>query len=241
MSNSLWPHGLQHSRLSCPSLSPRVCSNSCPLSWWCYLLILSSVSPFSSCPQIFASISLFQWVCSLHQVVIGASASASVLPMNIQGWFPFGLTGLIPCSLRDSQESSPAPQFESINSSVLRVLYVQISYNEDTTTYFPSHGHPSSRTSFPRWAGKLASWLVIVQNSHWATFYQQTWSTVPKRVKLSALLLPCTWVVKARPLPRDVISLFSFFPRGTHWWVAVSLPLPSLTLSILDFKGFFCF
>ena len=143
---------------------------------------------------------------------IGASASASVLPMNIQGWFPLGLTGWISLQSKGlSRVFSPAPQFESINSSVLRLLYVQISYNEDTTTYFPSHGHPSSRTSFPHWAGKLASWFVIVQNSHWATFYQQTWSTVPKRVKLSALLLPCTWVVKVRPLPRDVISLFLFF------------------------------
>ena len=117
---------------------------------------------------------------------------------------------------------------------------VQISYNEDTTIYFPRHGHPSSRTSFPHWGGKLASWLVIVQNSHWATFYQQTWSTVHKRAKLSALLPPCTWVVKVRPLLRDVVSLF-FFPCGIHWWVAVSLPLPSLTLSILDFKRLFCF
>ena len=67
---------------------------------------------------------LFQWVSSSHQVakVIGASASASVLPMNIQDWFPLGLTGS-PCSPRDSQESSPTPQFKSISSSVLSLLY----------------------------------------------------------------------------------------------------------------------
>ena len=53
MSNSLWPHGLQHTRLPCPSLSPGVCWNSCPLSWWCYLTISSSATPFSSCPQSF--------------------------------------------------------------------------------------------------------------------------------------------------------------------------------------------
>ena len=53
MSNSLWPHGLQHARLPCPSLSPRVCSNSCSLSWWCHATISSSVTPFSSCPQFF--------------------------------------------------------------------------------------------------------------------------------------------------------------------------------------------
>ena len=96
MSDSLWPHGLQHSRLLCPPLSPGVCSNSCPLSLWCYLTILCFVSPFSFCLQSFPATRSFQWVGSSHQVVksIGDSASAIVLPMNIQGWFPLGLTGL---------------------------------------------------------------------------------------------------------------------------------------------------
>ena len=91
VSNSLWSHGLQHTRLPGPSPSPGACSNSCPLSQWCHPTILSSVIPF--CPHQ----GLFQLVGSLHQMtkVIGASASASVLPMNIQGWFPLGLTGLI--------------------------------------------------------------------------------------------------------------------------------------------------
>ena len=66
MSNYLWPHELQHARLPCPSLSPRICSNSCPLSQWCHLTISSSVSSFSSCLQSFpASGRIFQWV-SLH-------------------------------------------------------------------------------------------------------------------------------------------------------------------------------
>ena len=243
MSNSLLPHGLQHSRLSCPSLSPRVCSNSCPLSWWCYLLILSCLPllplPSNLCQhQSFPMSLLF----ASGGQSIGASASASVLPMNIQGWFPLGLTGWISLQSKGlSRVFSPAPQFESINSSVLRLLYVQISYNEDTTTYFPSHGHPSSRTSFPHWAGKLASWLVIVQNSHSATFYQQTWSTVPKRVKLSALLLPCTWVVKVRPLPRDVISLFLFFHVALiDEWLSPSL-FPASLCPFWTLKVFFCF
>ena len=97
MSNSLQPHGLQHASLPCPSLSPGVCSNSCPLSRWCHPTISSSVTPFSSCPQCFPASGsfpmsqLFAW--GGHS--IGASASASVLPMNIQGWFPLGFTGLI--------------------------------------------------------------------------------------------------------------------------------------------------
>ena len=88
MYNSFWPHGLQRARLLCPSLSPGVCSHSCPSSRWCYLTILSSVIPFSSCPQSFpasGSFSMSQHFPSGGQS-IGASASASVLPMNIQGW-----------------------------------------------------------------------------------------------------------------------------------------------------------
>ena len=92
---TLQPHKLQHSRLPCPSLSPGVCSNSCPLSQWCYLTILSSVAPFSFCPQYFpASESVpMSWLFASGGQSIGASAS--VLPMNIQDWFPLGLTGLI--------------------------------------------------------------------------------------------------------------------------------------------------
>ena len=69
MSNSLWPHGLQHARLTCPSPSPRACSNSCPLSRWCYPTSSSSVIPFSSCLQSFPTSGFFQWVSSLHQVL----------------------------------------------------------------------------------------------------------------------------------------------------------------------------
>ena len=93
----LWSHGLHHAKLPCPSLSPRVCSNSCTLSWWCYLIISSSVAPFSSCPQLFSASGSFpvsRLLASGSQST-GALASASVLPMNIQGWFLLGLTGLI--------------------------------------------------------------------------------------------------------------------------------------------------
>ena len=94
VSDSLRPHGLQHARLPCPSLTLGVNSNSCPLSWWCHLTILSSVVPFSSCLQSFPTSGPFQmsqFFVSDGQS-IGASASASVLPMNIQDWFPLGWT-----------------------------------------------------------------------------------------------------------------------------------------------------
>ena len=119
---TLRPHGMQHTRLPCPSPSPRVYSNSCPLSQWYHPTISSPVIPFSSCPSIFPSIrvftleSVFQFFASGVQS-IGASASASVLLMTIQAWFPLGWTGLTSLLPRDSQQSSPTPQFKSINSS----------------------------------------------------------------------------------------------------------------------------
>ena len=78
-------------------LPPRVCSNSCPLSQWCYLTISSSATPFSSCPQSFPASESFpnSWLFPSGGQSIRASAAASVLPMNIQGWFPLGLTDLI--------------------------------------------------------------------------------------------------------------------------------------------------
>ena len=94
---TLWPDGLQHASLPCPSPTPGACSNSCPLSWWCHPTISSSVVPFSSCLQSFpasGSFPMSQFFTSGDQS-IGVSASASVLPMNIQDWFPLGLTGLI--------------------------------------------------------------------------------------------------------------------------------------------------
>ena len=125
MSDSLQPHGLQHARPPCPSPTPRACSNSCPLSQWCHPIISSCVVPFSFCLQSFPasrSFQMSQFFASGGQS-IGVSASASVLPMNIQDWFPLGWTGWMSCSSRDSQESSPTPQFKSINSSVLSFLY----------------------------------------------------------------------------------------------------------------------
>ena len=93
----LWPHWLQHTRLACPSPTPRVCSNSCPLSRWCHPTISCSAFPFSSCLQSFpasGSFPMSHFFASGGQS-IGVWASASVLPMNIQYWFPLGLTGLI--------------------------------------------------------------------------------------------------------------------------------------------------
>ena len=94
MSNSLQPHWLQHTRRLCPSLSPRLYSDSCPLSQWCHLTISSSASPFSSCSQSFPASGFFPMSGLFTSGGQRIGDSASVLPMNIQGWFPLGLTGL---------------------------------------------------------------------------------------------------------------------------------------------------
>ena len=97
MSNCLRPRGLQHARLPCPSPTPGTCSNSCPLNQWHHPTISSSFVPFSSCLQSFpasGSFQMSQFFASGGQSV-GVSASTSVLPMNIQDWFPLGWTGWI--------------------------------------------------------------------------------------------------------------------------------------------------
>ena len=96
MSNSLQPHGLQLTRLPCPSSTPRACSNSCPSNRWCHPAISSSVIPFSYL-QSFTALGSFlmsQFFASDGQS-IGASPSVSVLPVNIQDWFSLGLNGLV--------------------------------------------------------------------------------------------------------------------------------------------------
>ena len=124
VSDSLQPHEPQHARPPCPSPTPGVYPNSCPLRQWCHLTISSSVIPFS-CLQSFPTSGSFQWVSSSHQV-------AKILEFQLEHqsfqWTPrtdFLYDGLVgsPCSPRDSQESSPTPQFKSINSSALSFLY----------------------------------------------------------------------------------------------------------------------
>ena len=125
MSDSLWPNGLQHTRLLCPSPPPRAWSNSCPLSLWCHPTISSSVIPFSSYFQSLpasGSFPMTQLFASGGQN-IRASASASILPMNIQDWFPLELTGLISLQSRGLSRVFSTPQFKSIDFLVLCLLY----------------------------------------------------------------------------------------------------------------------
>ena len=124
ISNFLQLHGLQHTRLPCPS--PRVCSNSCPLSWWCHPAISSSVIPFSSCLQSFPASGsfpmsqLFAW----GDQSTGVSSSASVLPMNKYSEpIYFKMAGLDLLADLGTEESSPIPQSKSIYSLAISFLY----------------------------------------------------------------------------------------------------------------------
>ena len=134
VSDSLRPHGSQHTRPLCPSPTPGVYPNSCPSNRWCHPAISSSIVPFSSCPQPLPASGpfpsqLFAW----GGQSIGVSASASVLPMNTQDWPPLGWTGWISLQSKDSQVSSPKPQFKSINSSAFSFLH------HPTLTSIPDH------------------------------------------------------------------------------------------------------
>ena len=125
VSDSLRPHGLQHARPSCPSPTPRVYSNSCPLSWRCHPAI-SSVILFSFCLQYFPACRSFQMsqFFASGGPNIGVSAVASVIPMNIQDWSPLGLTGWISLQSKGlTRVFSFEPQFKSISSSALSFLY----------------------------------------------------------------------------------------------------------------------
>ena len=145
MSDSWRPHGLQHARLPWPSPTPGACSNSCPSNRWCHPTISSSVICFSSCLQSCPESGSFQrsqFFTSGSQS-IRVSASASILPMNIQDWLPLGWTGWIslpskgsPCHPRDSLPSKSLLQHHSSKVSILRpsaFFIVQLSHPFMTT------------------------------------------------------------------------------------------------------------
>ena len=124
VSNSLQPHGLQHARPPCPSPTPGVYSHSCPLSWWCHPTISPSVIPCSSCLQSFPASGSFQISQLFASGGQSIGFSFTISPSNeYSGLISFRMDWLDPPSPRDSQESSPTPQFKSINSLVLSFLH----------------------------------------------------------------------------------------------------------------------
>ena len=151
-SNSLRTHGLSHTRVPCPLLSPKACSNSCPLSQWCHPTISSSVIPFSSCPQSFPA----SWSFPVSRLFAsggqGIGASASVFPMNIQDWVPLGWTGLI------SLQSKGLSRVFS-NTTVQKHEF----FGTQTSLWLSSHIYTwqLEKTALTRWTfvGKIMSLL----------------------------------------------------------------------------------
>ena len=138
MSNSLGPHGVQHTKLPCPSLFPRACSNSCPLNQWCHPIILYSIMPVSSCLQSFQLRSfLMSQLFATGSQSIGALASASVLPINIHNWFPLGLTSLISLQSKGLSRVFSNSTVQKHQLFVLRFLYGPTLIS--TPDYWKSH------------------------------------------------------------------------------------------------------
>ena len=204
MSDSLWHYGLQHTRFPCPSPIPRVCSNSCPLSWWCHPTISSSVVPFSSCFQSSpASGSLpMSWLFASGGQSI--EALASVLPMTIKGWLPLGLTGWS-WSLRNSQESSPAPQFKSISSSTFSLLYG----SGLTSVHDYWQNHSFDYMDLCRQIN-LSAFLICCQICH-------TFSSNEQASLISWLQSLSTVILEHKKIQSDTVFTFSHL-FAMKWW-----------------------
>ena len=157
MSNSLWSHGLQHSRLPCPSPLPGVCLNLCPLSQWCHPTISTFSPPSPPAFNVSQHQGLFQWVCSSHNVARIFGASASVLSMNIWCWFSLDWLVWSTCFPRDSLSS--LLQHHSLKSSILwqsAFFMVQLSHPYMTT----GNNIPLTRMDLSQ-KGDVSNWLGL--------------------------------------------------------------------------------
>ena len=210
MSNSLRPHRLQHARPPCPSPTPRACSNPCPLSWWCHPTILPSVVPFSSCLQSFlasGSFQISQFFASGDQS-IGVSASASVLPMNIQDWFPLGWTDWISWLSKGTLQS--VLQHHSSKASILwcsAVFIVQLSHP------YMSTGKTIALTR-QTFVGKVISLLFHMLSRLVITFLPRMKCSYPhtKIRKWKWKSLSCVWLF-ANPWTIQSME----FSRSEYW------------------------
>jgi len=199
MSNSLWPHGLQHTRLPCPSPSPGVCSNSCLSSRWCYPTISFSIVLFSSWLQSFPASGSFLMnrLFTSGSQSIGPSVSALVLPINIQSWFPLGLTGWI--SLQ-SKTLKSLLQYHSSKASVLCCsdffFIVQLSHLYMTT-------RKTIALTIWTFVGKVMSLLFILSRFVIAFL---PWS---KHLLISWLQSPSSMILEPKKIKSVTVSIVS--------------------------------
>ena len=207
VSNSLWLHGMQHTRIPCRSTSPGVCSNSYPWNQWCHPTILSSVVPFSSCLQSFPAFGSFSmtWLFTSGGQSTGASSLASVLSMNIQGWFPSGLTGLI--SLQSKELSKV---FSSITVWRHRSLGVQ--------PFLLSSLHIHT------WLlEKPKLWLYGLLLAKWCLYFLihclDCHNFIPKskHLLLSWLQSPSVVILEPKKIKSVTVSLFPYL-FAMKWW-----------------------
>ena len=205
MSNSLWPHEWQHARPPCPSPTPGIHSNSCPSSWWCHPTISFSVIPFSSCLQPFLAsgsfpVSLFFTSCGQ---LIGVSASASVLPMNIQRWFPSRWTDWNLLAVQGTLKS--LLQHHSSKASILQcsaLFIVQLLHSYMTS---------GKTIAFTRWTfvGKVMSLFFNMLSRLVITFLPRS-----KCLLISWLQSPPAVMLEPRKIKSATVS--TVFPSISH-------------------------
>ena len=207
VSDSLWPRGLQHARLPCPSPTPGACSNSCPSSRWCHPTISSSVIPFSYCLQSFPASGSFpiSWLFASDSQSIGASASATVFPMNIQNWFPLGVTSLILQSKGLSRAFS--------NTTVQKHQFFSI----QPSLWFHSHIHPwllEKTIALTRWtfAGKVVTLLFNILSRFVIACLPRS-----QRLLISWLQSPSAVILEPKKIKSVTVSIvFPFI--AMKWW-----------------------
>ena len=208
--DSLRPHGLQHAMRPCTSPAPIVCSNSCPLSWWCHPTISFSVAPFSSCLQSFPASEFFprSWFFTSGGQILGLQLSHQSFQWIFRTDFLWDWLAWSSCSPRDSQESSPTPQFKSINSSMLCFLY------GPTLTSIHDYWKNIALT---RWTfiGKETSLLFNMLSRFVIDFLSRS-----KRVLISWLQSPSAVILEPQKISQKNLSPFPVFPHlfAMKWW-----------------------
>ena len=208
MSDSLWLHRLQHTRPPCPLLTPRVYPNSCPLSGWCHPTISSSVIPFSSCLQSFPASGSFQMsqFFPLGGQSIEVSILASILPINIQDWFPLGWTGWISLQLKGLSRvlsNTTVQKHQLFSVQLFSWCSVQLLHPYMTT---------GKTIALTRWifVGKAMSLLFNMLSRLVITF-------LPKNKCLFILWLQSPSEVIFRPPKNKVSHCFHCFPIYLPW------------------------